>query len=344
MKTHPLLAALVVAGAVTASPQTQADQRPLESLSKANDWINSPPLAPADLRGKVVLVDFWTYTCVNWIRTLPYVRAWAAKYKDHGLVVVGVHSPEFEFEKEGAKVREAAKALRVDFPIAVDSEHAIWRAYDNEYWPAVYIVDATGKIRYRQFGEGDYARAEKAVQQLLAEAGQESVPRGLVAVATEGAEVAADWDNLRSPENYLGSQRTLNFSSRGKVIHHKAHDYALPERLSLNDWALAGNWIIAPDAVQLQKPNGRIAYRFHARDVNLVMGANLRGRVVKFRVLVDGKAPDTAHGADVDTQGFGSVSEPRLYQLIRESEPIVDRLFEIEFLDEGVQAYSFTFG
>ena len=344
MKAKSLLPTLILACAMAASTETNADSRPIDSLSSATEWLNTPPLTRTELRGKVVLVDFWTFTCVNWIRTLPYVRAWAEKYKDQGLVVVGVHSPEFEFEKNVVNVREAVKALGVDYPVAVDSEHAIWRAYNNEYWPAIYIVDASGRIRHRQFGEGDYARAEKVIQQLLAESGRADIARGLVSVNPKGAEVAADWDNLRSPENYLGSQRTLNFASPESGSRAKPHLFTIPAGLALNHWALSGNWTMKGDAVLLHHANGRIAYRFHARDVNLVMGSNARGRSVKFRVLVDGKAPEGVHGADVDEQGFGVVRESRLYQLIRGREPIVDRLFEIEFLDEGVQAYSFTFG
>ncbi len=343
MSKKPLLAALVLISALVASMQIRADDRPIPALSKANEWLNSPPLTPAELRGKVVLVDFWTYTCVNWIRTLPYVRAWAQKYKDQGLVVVGVHSPEFEFERDVPNVRQAAQALRVDFPIAVDSRHAIWNAYDNQYWPAIYLVDAKGRVRHRQFGEGNYDQVEKAIQELLAENGN-TPARGLVSVQATGAEVAADWDTLRSPENYLGFQRTQNFASPGKVIASKPTSYTVPDRLSLNQWALAGNWTMTGDAVVLHRPNGRIAYRFHARDVNLVMGASQPGSPVKFRVRIDGKEPAAAHGADVDARGLGTLGEPRLYQLIRQQGAITDRLVEIEFLDAGARAFSFTFG
>jgi len=356
MKTRPLVATLFHTGTLAASMATSlaaslatstvamARDRPVESLALADEWLNSSPLTSAELRGKVVLVDFWTYTCVNWIRTLPYVRAWAQKYKEQGLVVVGVHSPEFEFEKDVPHIRNAIEALRVDFPVAVDSEHAIWNAYGNQYWPAVYIVDTKGRIRHRQFGEGDYASIEKAIQELLAESGRTNVPGGLVSVETKGAEVAADWDTLRSPENYLGSARTQNFSSPEKPRNARPGNYTLPAHLTLNHWALAGNWTVSGDAVRLQQANGRIAYRFQARDVNLVMGSGTPGHPVKFRVLIDGKPPEQAHGTDVDARGFGESSEPRLYQLIRQHGPIVERLFEIEFLEPGAQAFSFTFG
>ena len=316
----------------------------LPSFGGATEWINSPPLTAAGLRGKVVLVEFWTYTCINWLRTLPYVRAWAEKYRDRGLVVIGVHSPEFEFEKDLGNVRRAAKDLRVDYPIAVDSAHAVWRAFRNQYWPALYFVDAQGRIRHHQFGEGEYDRAEMVIQQLLAEAGVREDGRGLVTVEARGVEAAADWSNLKSPENYVGHDRTENFVSPGGAVLGQRHSYAIPSRLSLNHWALSGEWTVGRQAILLAKANGRIAYRFHARDLHLVMGPVAGAQPVRFRVRIDGQPPGAARGVDVDAQGNGTAAEQRLYQLIRQSTPIVDRQFEIEFLDPGVEAFAFTFG
>jgi thiol-disulfide isomerase/thioredoxin len=314
------------------------------SLGGALEWLNSPPLSAAGLRGKVVLVDFWTYTCINWLRTLPYVRAWAAKYKDQGLVVIGVHTPEFSFEKNIDNVRRAAKDMKVDYPIAIDSDYGVWRAFKNQYWPALYFVDAQGHIRHHQFGEGDYEQSERIIQQLLSEAGSGSVGRDLVAVDAQGAEVAADWGSLKSAENYVGYERTENFASRGGAVSGKPHLYGAPARLKLNEWALTGDWTVEKQLTVLNKPNGRIAYRFHARDLHLVMGPATPGAPVRFRVRIDGQAPGAGHGVDVDEQGNGTVTEQRLYQLIRQQKPIADRQFEIEFLDPGVQAFAFTFG
>jgi thiol-disulfide isomerase/thioredoxin len=296
------------------------------------------------LRGRVVLVDFWTYTCINWLRTLPYTRAWAEKYRDQGLAVIGVHSPEFTFEKDIANVRRAAIDLNVNYPIAVDSEHVIWRAFRNAYWPARYLVDARGRIRYHHFGEGEYGPSEGAIQQLLAEAGTGGTSRGLVSVDARGVEAAADWGSLKSPENYLGYERTANFASPGGAVSDRRHVYAVPTRSRLNQWALAGEWTIGTTGIVLNKPNGRIAYRFHARDVHLVMGPPTRGASIRFRVLVDGQPPGAAHGLDVDDHGNGTVTEQRLHQLIRQPGSIADRQFEIEFLDSGVEAFAFTFG
>jgi len=316
----------------------------LPSLGGATGWLNSPPLTPDSLRGKVVLIDVWTYTCINWLRTLPYVRAWAEKYKNQGLVVIGVHSPEFAFEKNVDNVRRAAKDMRLDYPIAIDSDFAIWRALKNQYWPALYIVDAQGRIRHHQFGEGEYEQSERVIQQLLAEAGNSGIGHDLVSVDARGAEAPADWDSLRSPENYVGYGRTENFASPGGAVLDKPRVYAAPARLKLNGWALSGDWTIRKPSTVLNKPNGRIAYRFHARDLHLVMGPAVPGTSVRFRVLIDGRTPGAAHGVDVDDQGNGTVSEQRLYQLIRQQNPIADRQFEIEFLDSGVEAFAFTFG
>jgi thiol-disulfide isomerase/thioredoxin len=301
-------------------------------LDGATAWLNSPALSTAGLRGKVVLVDFGTYTCINWLRTLPHIRAWAEKYKDHGLVVVGVHTPEFEFEKNMDNVRRAVKDLALAYPVAVDNDYAVWRAFANNAWPALYLIDAQGRVRYRHLGEGEYERSEKMIQQLLAEAGAAGVPRDLVSVEGRGAEVAADWENLRSPETYLGPERAEN----------RVH--AAPERLRLNQWTVSGSWTPKRQALVLSKPHGRIAHRFHARDVHLVMGPTAHGTSVRFRVLIDGKPPGPSHGVDTDAQGNGKVSEQRMYQLIRQPGRIADRLFEIEFLDPGVEAFAFTFG
>jgi thiol-disulfide isomerase/thioredoxin len=325
-----------------------AVQVPLEgelpSLGGATAWLNSPPLTPAGLRGKVVLVDFWTYSCINWRRTLPYLRAWAEKYKDQGLVVIGVHSPEFAFEKTVDNVRWAANDMRIDYPIAVDSDHVIWRAFNNEYWPALYFVDARGNIRHHQFGEGEYQESEIVIQQLLTEEGLVGVSHELVSVNARGAEAPADWESLKSSENYVGYERTEDFASPGGAVLDKRRVYAFPALLRLNYWALSGDWTVEKQSTVLNAPNGKIAYRFHARDLHLVMGPAAPGTSVRFRVFIDGQPPGAAHGIDVDSQGNGTVTEPRMYQLIRQPKPIVDREFEIEFLDSGVEAFVFTFG
>jgi thiol-disulfide isomerase/thioredoxin len=361
MKVNQLLLAAILASAIGAPIPTLAEDKsmvqrttateirlPVEgefpSLGGATGWLNSSPLTPSSLRGKVVLIDFWTYTCINWLRTLPYVRAWAEKYKDQGLVVIGVHTPEFAFEKNVDNVRRAAKDMRVGYPIALDSDYAIWRSFDNEYWPALYFVDAQGHIRHHHFGEGDYEQSERVIQQLLAETGVAGTGHDLVSVDAYGAEAAADWDSLRSPENYVGYERTKNFASPGGAASDKTHVYAAPAQLKLNHWALSGDWTVEKHLTVLDEPNGRIAYRFHARDLNLVMGPASQGAPVRFRVLIDGQPPGAAHGVDLDGRGNGTVTEQRLYQLIRQSEPISDRQFEIEFLDSGVEAFAFTFG
>ncbi len=296
------------------------------------------------MRGKVVLVDFWTYTCINWQRTLPYVRAWADKYRDHGLVVVGVHTPEFSFEKDLENVRTMTKALDVAYPVAVDTNYGVWNAFDKHYWPALYFVDVRGNVRHHQFGEGEYEQSERIIQQLLSEVGYSGFGNELVRPPARGAEVAADWGNLASPESYLGRERSEGFASPGGWLTTKSRAYAVPAELKVNHWALAGDWTIATDAVKLNKANGRIAYRFHARDVHLVMGPATRGAAIRFRVSIDGKAPGAAHGVDVDEQGNGTIAEQRLYQLVRQPGRIVDRQFEIVFLDPGVEAFAFTFG
>jgi thiol-disulfide isomerase/thioredoxin len=316
----------------------------LPSLGGATGWLNSRPLTAAGLRGKVVLIDFWTYTCINWLRQLPYVRAWAEKYKDQGLVVIGVHTPEFAFERDVDNVRRAAKDMRVDYPVAIDNDYTIWRAFNNSYWPALYFVDAQGHIRHHHFGEGEYEESEMILQQLLEEAGNGGIGHDLVSVDAQGAEAGADWGSLRSPENYLGYERTENFASPGGAVLDEPRVYEAPARLRLNHWALSGDWTIEQQATVLNEANGRIAYHFHARDLHLVMGPAARGTSVRFRVFIDGQPPGAVHGIDVDDQGNGTVSEQRLYQLIRQPKPIADRLLEIEFLDSGVEALAFTFG
>jgi thiol-disulfide isomerase/thioredoxin len=316
----------------------------LPSLDSATGWLNSEPLTPAGLRGKVVLIDFGTYTCINWLRTLPYVRAWAEKYKQHGLVVISVHTPEFAFEQDTNNVRRAVQNLQIGHPIAIDNDYAIWTAFNNHYWPALYFVDAQGRIRHHHFGEGQYEQSERIIQQLLAKAGIGDIGDELVSVEGSGVEAAADWGSLQSPENYLGYARTENFASPGGVTFDTRRVYAAPARLRLNQWALAGDWTVQRQATLLNAADGRIAYRFHARDLHLVMGPAVHGTSVRFRVLVDGQPPGAAHGLDVDEQGNGTITEQRMYQLIRQAQPIADRLFEIEFLDPGVEAYVFTFG
>jgi len=343
MKANALLltALLGLIAPVDASAQ---DKGTLQRFDGANGWLNSPPLSASDLRGKVVLVDFWTYTCINWLRTLPYVRAWAEKYRDQGLVVIGVHTPEFEFEKNVDNVRGAVKEMRVTYWVAIDSGYMVWRAFSNNAWPAVYLIDAQGQVRYRHFGEGEYERMERTIQELLTEAGNAGVGRELVSVEGRGVEAPADWATLQSPENYLGSERTENFASPGGTGFGERRVYSVPARLPLNYWALAGDWTMKTGHIVLNKAQGRIAYRFHARDLHLVMGPAARGTAVRFRILIDGKPPGAAHGIDVDEQGNGTVTGQRLYQLIRQPMPIVDRQFEIEFLDPGVEAFAFTFG
>ena len=322
-----IIFAALAATAMTTPTRTSE----LESLRHATEWINSPPLTAEGLRGKVVLVQFWTYSCINWIRTMPYVRAWVAKYRDKGLVVIGVHSPEFGFEHQLANVRWASGNFRVDYPVAMDNEFAIWRAFGNQYWPALYLIDGKGRVRNRHFGEGDYVQSERVIQDLLAEAGARGVEENLVSVTTPGAEAPADWDNLKSPETYLGTARSENRVSADA-------------RLRLNEWVLKGKWTVRKQPAVLEEANGRIVYRFHARDLNLVMTPGAGGKPVRFRVLLDGRAPGPSHGIDVDEQGNGAVGEPRMYQLIRQPGPIADRQFEIEFLDPGVEVFVFTFG
>jgi thiol-disulfide isomerase/thioredoxin len=316
----------------------------LPSFEGATGWLNSEPLTPQGLRGRVVLVDFWTYTCINWLRTLPYRRAWAAKYADAGLAVIGVHTPEFGFEGDIDNVVAQSRAFGVEYPVAVDSDYGVWQAFANHFWPALYIADAEGRIRYHHFGEGEYAMAEMVVQKLLLEAGAEDVDPDLVSVDPKGFEVPADWRTLRSPETYLAYGRSAGFASTYPARFSEPYTYPEPSRLSLNEWAPSGTWTLAQHAAVLHEAGGRIAFQFQARDVNLVMGPSARGTSVRFRVILDGKAPGGAHGFDVDEQGNGTLADQRLYQLIRQPASIGERRFEIEFLDAGAEAYCFTFG
>ena len=316
----------------------------LPSFDGATGWLNSPPLTAAGLHGKVVLAGFWTYTCINWLRQLPYLRAWAGKYADHGLVVVGVHTPEFPFEADADNVSRAVRETRIEYPVAIDSDYAVWNAFGNHYWPALYFADASGQVRHHHFGEGEYQRLEMVIQQLLAEAGSAGAGDDLVSVDARGAEAPADWATLRSPENYTGYERTENFASPGGAIPGQRHAYQAPAQLRLNDWALSGDWTMEEQAATLNEAGGQVACRFHARDLHLVMGPAVPDTSVRFRVLIDGQPPGAAHGADADDQGHGTVTGQRLHQLIRQPGPITDRTFEITFLDPGVQAYAFTFG
>ncbi len=310
------------------------------SLNGASLWLNSPPLTPQQLRGKVVVVDFWTYSCINCLRALPYVNAWAAKYKDHGLVVIGVHAPEFAFEKDEANVRRAVKDLSIPYPVAMDNDLTIWQAFNNQYWPADYFIDAQGRVRGHAYGEGDYDKSERIIQQLLAEAGFQNVPGGLVDPRAGGAQAAPDMKEIQSPETYIGYSRADNF--RGRTYQDTPHLYAAPGSYERNQWALSGNWTIHDERAELNKAPGKIIFRFHARDLHLVLGPG--DKPVRFRVTLDGKPLGSMHGADSDADGNGIVTSQRLYQLIRQQGPVADRTFAIEFLDPGVQAFSFTFG
>jgi thiol-disulfide isomerase/thioredoxin len=299
----------------------------LPSFDGATGWLNSSPVGAAELEGKVVLVDFWTYTCINWLRTLGYVRAWAEKYADRGLVVVGVHTPEFPFERDAGNVSWAVEQMRVEYPVALDPDYAVWDAFANRYWPALYVADPEGNIEHHQFGEGGYEECERVLQQML------PADDGLVAPALEGFEAQADWANLESPESYLGSEQARNFAREAR-----------PNSLKLNQWTLIGDWSMESRACVLNEPDGRIVFRFHARDVHLVMGPRPRDSSVPFRVFLDGEPPGDAHGLDVDEEGRGTLSHQRLYQLIRQPGSIADRTFDVTFLAPGAEAYCFTFG
>ena len=314
----------------------------LPSLDGAILWLNSPPWSTRDLRGNVVLVEFWTYTCINWRRTLPYVRGWAEKYRHQGLLVIGVHTPEFSFERDLGNVRQFAHEFGIEYPVAVDTDYGIWRAFNNQYWPALYLADAKGRVRYHQFGEGAYDETELAIQQLLAEAGRTDFGHDLLAINPRGVEAAADWRNLKSPETYTGYEFTRGFASPDGIAADTARVYVTPTNLSLNEWALKGEWTIGKEAAVSKGSGGHVAFAFHARDVNLVM-APPKGASVPFRVRIDGRPPGDLHGVDVDAQGNGSLDRPTLYQLIS-ALPVSDHLLEIEFLGPGAAVFDFTFG
>jgi cytochrome c biogenesis protein CcdA/thiol-disulfide isomerase/thioredoxin len=327
-------------------PEDQSGELPVEGalppLAGVTAWLNSPSQTLDTLKGKVVLIDFWTYSCINCLRAIPYVRAWSEKYKDQGLVVIGVHAPEFAFEKNIGNVRAAVADLKIDYPVAIDNDYAVWRAFGNQYWPAHYFIDAEGRIRHHHFGEGNYEESERVIQQLLAEAGK-TVAADIVAVKAAGAEAESDMANVGSPETYIGYERADNFISPGGAVEDASHVYAAAAP-RLNEWALSGDWTIGKEDAHLNDKGGSIVYRFHARDLHLVLGPAAGGSPVRFRVTIDGMAPGNSHGVDVDSDGQGTVTGQRLYQLIRQSGPIADRTFEIEFLDPGVRAYAFTFG
>jgi thiol-disulfide isomerase/thioredoxin len=349
------LAALSLAGAwigtrdsvqlITMKPFRPSGASDLASLRRATAWLNSPPLTSAELQGKVVLVDFWTYTCINWLRTVPYVRMWADRYKEHGLVVIGVHTPEFTFEEDVNNVRRSANERGVTYPIAIDNDRAIWGGFGNHYWPALFFVDRSGRVREHHFGEGNYEESEMRIRELLAIPGSKSgLERQPGSLDAYGPEAGADWGNLKSPETYVGYHKAENFASPGGAVVNTRHAYAVPPRLRLNQWALSGEWTLKTEAASLNAGGGRIAFRFHARDLHLIMGPVAPRGAVPFRVTIDGRPPGAGHGSDVDEQGNGTVTEQRLYQLIRQSGSIADRQFEIEFLNSGVEAFAFTFG
>ncbi|MQA19619.1 cytochrome c biogenesis protein DipZ [Rugamonas rivuli] len=337
--------AMTAMHAVATGGSTLPVEGKLTQLTGAVEWLNSTPLTAEQLKGKVVLVDFWTYSCINCLRTMPYVKAWAEKYRDQGLVVIGVHAPEFAFERDIGNVRKAIKDLGITYPVAVDNNFAIWRSFGNQYWPAHYFIDAKGQIRHHHFGEGEYAQSEQVIQQLLEEAGHKDVANSVVSAEdAKGVQQAADMGQVASPETYLGYERAQNFASPESQAADQARSYTAPAKPSLNQWGLAGSWLSQPDQVTLNQGTGRIVYRFHARDLHLVLGPGKDGKPVRFRVTIDGAAPGANHGTDVAADGSGTITGQRLYQLVRQSGSIGDRTFSIEFLDPGVQAYAFTFG
>ena len=340
LRNWPALA-LVTAAYAGQEPVLSAPQR---SLLGARQWLNTAPLLSADIRGKVVLANFWTYSCINSLRALPYVRSWAEKYKDRGLVVVGVHTPEFAFEKDPANVKMALTSLGVEYPIAIDSDYGIWRAFDNEAWPAFYFIGADGRVKHHVFGEGDYDRSERLIQRLLSQADGRPVTDAIVAIAGTGPQAAAEERDMGSPETYVGYARATNFASPGGIDQDAPRLYRAAPTLALNRWGLTGVWTIGAEFATLNEKSGRISFRFHSRDLHLVLGPSPDGHPIRFRVKIDGAPPGASHGFDVDAEGSGSVREPRMYQLVRQADAVRDRTFEIEFLDPGVRAYDFTFG
>lgn len=348
----PMLAAIAVLLSTT-FPNPAADAQdspgiigssPLSGLSGATGWINSKPLSAKQLKGKVVLVDFWTYSCINCLRSVPYIRAWADKYSDSGLVVIGVHTPEFGFEKELPNVQKAVQKFGITYPIALDSNYDIWNAFHNEYWPAHYFIDVKGKVRYEHFGEGNYDQSERWIQELLAERNAKPMAEGKVSVHAQGVEAAPDMSQVRSPETYIGYAQAQHFASPGGIREDGEHLYTAPEHPDLNQWGFAGRWVDHERTAQLRAAGGKIVFRFHARDLHLVLGPAADGKPVRFRVTIDGQAPGENHGVDTDADGNGVVTDYRLYQLVRQSGPIADHVFTIEFEDAGVQAFAFTFG
>jgi len=325
-------------------PPSIVGSSPLSGLSGATGWINSKPLTAKQLKGKVVLVDFWTYSCINCLRAVPYMRAWAEKYKDSGLVVIGVHSPEFAFEKESPNVQKAIDKFGITYPVALDSNHAIWDAFHNQYWPAHYFIDVHGKVRHEHFGEGKYDQSEQWIQELLAEGAAKPMQRGMVDIHAKGIEAAPEMSQVRSPETYIGYARAQHFASPGGIRKDTEQVYSAPDRPELNQWGLAGKWANHEQTAQLKSAGGKIVFRFQARDLHLVLGPAAGGKPIRFRVTIDGKAPGENHGVDSDTQGNGVVTDYRLYQLVRQKGAITDHVFVIEFLDAGVQAFAFTFG
>lgn len=331
-------------GLTGASGSTQVFGAKAATLIPDNTvWLNVSLPGAVDTGGKVVVVQFWTYTCINWRRTLPYVRAWFTKYRDQGFLVIGVHTPEFDFEENIDNVRAQIGAMQIAYPIAIDNGHTIWNEFHNSYWPALYLIDAKGHVRYQQFGEGEYAATEREIQKLLNESGQH-LSSDLVSVAPAGPEIPADLTTLRSPETYVGYETAERFTSTGGVVANHRHRYTAPTHPSLNEWALSGTWSIQKQAAVLDEAMGKIIYRFHARDLNLVMAPPSDRTEVRFRVLIDGQVPRSMRGADIDESGYGMVKESRMYQLIRQTEKIGEREFVIEFLGPGVQVYDFTFG
>jgi thiol-disulfide isomerase/thioredoxin len=320
-----------------------ADEGPMPELGGAVAWLNTPPSSRQSLRGKVVLVNFWTYSCINSLRELPYIKSWAAKYKDAGLVVIGVHAPEFGFEKERANVENAVRELNITFSVPIDSDHRIWGAFGNEYWPADYFIDAQGRIRYHHFGEGEYDQSEHVMQELLRQSGAAGIATDTVRASGDGAEAPPSGD-VQSPETYLGYARAEAFASPQPVAQDAPGIYRLPPKLSLNQWGLGGSWIIGAESATLQEAGGKITFRFHSRDLHMVLSPAGGGKPVRFKVLLDGVAVGEDHGVDSDAKGAGEITEPRMYQLIRQKGAIRDRTFEVEFFDPGVRAFSFTFG
>jgi len=344
------VSAMVAIGIVKV-PTTQAQEQqsivgssPLPGLAGATGWLNSPLLTAKQLKGKVVLIDFWDYSCINCIRAIPYVRAWADKYKDNGLVVIGVHTPEFDVEQQTANIQKSVTKFGITYPVAIDNNYAVWSAFHNQFWPAHYFIDVKGKVRYEHFGEGGYEQSEQWIQKLLKEANAQPMAATVVNVRGRGVEAAADTRDVRSPETYIGYARAQNFASPGGLKRDREQFYAKPGRLRLNEWGLAGTWLDHQQMAILSSAGGNITFRFHARDLHLVLGPSIDGKPVRFRVTVDGQSSGDNHGVDTDAQGNGVVTDHRLYQLVRQKGSVSDHTFTIEFLDAGVQAFSFTFG